>query len=136
MKKAAIALVLLSVALVATSALAQAGFPLRADVPFNFSANGQQYAAGTYDLRVIANRTVRLRNRISGESGFVHLMIGSSKAPTTAPAPHLLFIVNGNYGYLSAVTDQVGDTWSVRIKPADMNASRRSPSKSVVLALK
>src|SRR5262245_48245557 len=69
MKKVIVALVFALFALGATTAFSQGNFSMRADVPFAFSINGHQYAAGPYELRTINSNTVHLFNAQTGDSG-------------------------------------------------------------------
>jgi len=135
MKKVAIALVLAVVAFAATSSLAQ-DFTLRADVPIAFSSNGRHYAAGPYRLQCIHGAIARLSNVKTGESGFLKLVYPGHEIGVKNPAPNLKFVVNGRRAYLMSFTDEDGNTWKVPASRSDLEASRGSDSKTVIVALK
>jgi hypothetical protein len=135
MKKVAIVLVLALVAFAATSSLAQT-FTLRADVPIAFSSNGRHYAAGPYRLLGIHGSYAQLRNVKTGDSGFVKLMSRDEEVGLKHSAPNLKFVVNGRRAYLMSITDGDGTTWKVPASRGELEASRGSGSKTVIVALK
>jgi hypothetical protein len=135
MKRIAIALVLTLVAFAATSSFAQAG-SLRFDVPFGFSADGKHYSAGQYQLCTVSSGTTQLRqlrNLKTGDSSLIMLK-SPINAGIGAAAPKVRFAVNGEYGYLTSLTDHSGTTWKVPVAERDLEASRGSNSKEVAIA--
>lgn len=135
MKKATITLVLALLAL-ATTAFSQVNFTLRADVPFTFSIEGRQYAAGSYELRSIKNSTVRLLNMETGDASLFKIINSEAGRGRNMAAPVLRFVVNGEHGYLISLTDGDGNGWNVPVASKDLEALRDPQSKSVVVALK
>ena len=136
MKKAIVALVFALFAFAATTAFSQASITLRADVPFAFSINGHQYAAGPYELR-INNRIVYLFNPQTGDSSlFLTMMSEQGKSRGITATPVLRFQVNGEHAYLESLTDGDGNGWQVPAAARDMEVARQSRSTNVVVALK
>ena len=136
MKKAIVALVFTLFAFAAATAFSQANFTLRADVPFAFSAEDRQFAAGSYELRTINNSTIRLINTQTGDAGLVRLMISEKGQSGKRAAPVLRFIVNGEHAYLKSMTDHDGNGWQVPVKARDLDLARQSQSTNIVVALK
>lgn len=133
MKKATIALVLTVFAFAATTALAQAGYALRADVPIDFSVDGRHYAAGPYELRAINSSTIKLSNMKTGDTGFAR--IGSPDQAKAGWNTVLRFAVDGERAYLISLTNGDGMTWKVHVADRDLEASRKANS-NVTVALK
>src|SRR5215472_15320192 len=132
MKKVTIALVLTMVAFAATTALAQSQIAVRADVPMGFSVDGQHYSAGSYELRTISTRIIRLQNRKTGQAGLVTLK-SPDQAKLSAP-PVLRFAVNGKRAWLTSFSDGQGTTWQVRVAARDLEASRSEQTKTILVA--
>jgi hypothetical protein len=132
MKKAIVTLVLALFAFVATDAVAQAMFTLRADVPFSFSVDGRHYAAGPYELRSITSSTVRLVNIETGDAGVVKLIPGEAAGSIWSIAPPVLrFVLNGESAVLVSLVDGYGNGWQVPAASRDIGAlaaSGRRPS--------
>jgi hypothetical protein len=135
MKKAALVLVLTVFAFVATTALAQGWFTLRAEVPIGFSVDGQHYSAGCYELRTISGSIIRLRNLKTGEAGFLR-PINPDQSKTSAAAPVLRFAVSGKRAWLTSFSDGDGTTWQIPVASSDLEASRGEQPKTVIVALK
>ena len=137
MKRIAITLVLMVVAFAAMTAFAQPNFTLRADVPFAFSIEGRHYAAGSYEVRTINSCTVRLLNMDTGDAGLVRLIsLEQAQSRWNRAAPVLRFAVNGKRAYLMSLTDGDGNGWHVPVAAKDLEASRDSQAKTMVVALK
>src|SRR5215467_14604633 len=117
MKKVTIALVLTMVAFAATTALAQARFTVRADVPMGFSVNGQHYSAGSYELRTISSGAIRLLNMKTGEAGLLRLRI-PDQAKSSPPV--LRFAVSGKRAWLTSFSDGQGTTWQFPVAERDL----------------
>jgi hypothetical protein len=138
MKKVIVTLVLALFAFGAKNAFSQAIFTLRADVPFTFSIEGRDYAAGPYELRSINRSTVRLLNMETNDARFV-MVVNSEQARTgwnRAAAPGLRFVLNGGTAYLVSLTEGNGNSWNVPMASKDLEALRVPHSKSVVVASK
>jgi len=136
MKKATIALVLTVLAFAATTAVAQAHFALIADVPMGFAVEGQQYAAGPYELRAVNGNTIRLSNIKTGDARFVSLINHDQiKSGRNRVAPVLRFWVNGKRAVLTSLTDAAGNSWEVPAGHSDLEAFRKTGSK-VEIAIK
>lgn len=136
MKKATTTLVLALFAFVATTALSQVNFTLRADVPFAFTIEGRDYAAGSYELRSIKNSTVRLLNMETGDAALFKIINSETAPGRNTAAPVLRFVMNGERGYLISLTDGDGNGWNVPVASKDLEALRDPESKSVVVAVK
>jgi hypothetical protein len=137
MKKAALALVLVVAAFAATSTFAQAHFNLRADVPFDFTVDGRQYNAGSYELRTINPDGLVLRNMKTGQSALIPVSSRSDANPwIEAVTPQLSFVASGNSGYLTAITDAEGHNWKVPVDKRGAQASHKPEAKKVMVALK
>ena len=132
MKKAAFAIVLTLVGL-STSALAQANFVLRANVPFAFSVDGHQYSAGNYDLMARNAYGVILRNRGTGQSGLIPL---NSPQLTKTAEPHLRFLKAGDKAILLTVTDAEGHSWRVPVSRKEKDEARNPESKMIAVAMR
>jgi len=136
MKKATIALVLTMLAFAATTALAQAHFTLRADVPMGFAVEGKQYAAGPYMLRAVHGNRFQLSNIRTGNTSFVLLINHDQvKSGRNSATPVLRFWVNGKRALLTSLTDAAGNTWGIPVAQSDLEAFRNAGSK-VEVALK
>ena len=134
MKKVTIALAMAVVGFAATSGLSRT-ISMRADVPIAFSLDGRLYAAGAYQLRTIADHAVRLSNAKTGDSAFVTFM-RYDKGNGVNTKPNLKFIAKGRRAYLISFTDGDGNTWTVHVSRADLEACLGPGSKTVIVALK
>jgi len=133
MKKAALALVLTVAGLASTTALAQANFVLRANVPFAFAIDGRLYSAGQYSLQAKNSNGVILRNQKTGESAIVPLI---NPRDNNGRAPQLVFAVHGSRATLVTLTDAEGHTWRVPASPKNHEENRNTQPMLVAVALK
>ena len=141
MKKLIVTLAVALFGFAAAPAFSQGNFSLRADVPFAFSIDGHQYAAGPYELRTINSSIVHLINVQTGDSGlFVTRISEYGKSRGNGAAPVLRFQVNGEHAYLESMTDRDGNGWQVPVAARDLElarqAARQSRSTNIVVALK
>jgi len=137
MKKAALALVLVVISLAAMSSFSQAHFTLKADVPFDFTVDGRQYAAGSYELATINPDGLVLRNAKTGQAALIPLSSRTDPAAGVHSAiPQLSFVVSDGRGSLRMISDPEGHNWRVPVSKRELEASRKPEAKKVVVALK
>lgn len=133
MKNAAIAIVLTVAGLVSTSAVAQANFIMRANVPFAFTVDGHQYAAGFYALQAKNTNGFVLRNQKTGQAAMVPMLTRRDGKNTEAV---LHFAVNGGRAILATISDAEGHTWKVPVSRSEMEVVKNPESKAIEVALK
>jgi hypothetical protein len=134
MKRVAIALVLTLVALAASSSFAQSR-SLRFDAPFAFSADGRDYAAGSYELRTIGSGTFEIRqlyNINTGKSGLIVLKSPDAHAAQMGPAAKLVFKSNGDRAWLASL-DDYGTSWKVPMPDKDRERLGKSGFKEIII---
>ena len=70
-----------------------------ADIPFSFSANGQRFEAGTYELRQISTQIIRLQDVATGQG----VTLLSPQTIGESSTTNLVFRSYGTRQFLAAV---------------------------------
>ena len=92
MKRQAISLIsLLSLLLVAGSAIAQSG-PVRSNVPFDFTVEGKTIPAGTYTIGHVGRGPELLL--LESQDGKMHMIVGSNSAENLNGADKTKLVFN------------------------------------------
>jgi hypothetical protein len=102
------ALAMIAVALMVSTPFVQAQSPVKADVPFAFSLQGQSMAAGNYKIFAVSDRALEIWNLDSqhGQLLIKQISVQSFKQQ----GPSLVFHKYGDQYFLSQIWDGQGDT--------------------------
>lgn len=106
---------------------------MTAEIPFAFEFNGQEMAAGTYEInRAPLPGTIVLRNRTAG-TAVMAMWMGADAKPGARRG--LIFQKVGRSYFLRSVIDQAMETaYNVPVSPKQAELARRQGSDPVFVA--